>query len=452
MPLSLNSRGLAAAVLLLAAASAPARAQAPAPAALPASVVPVADHHSHLRSLALARLDGTTPLPAVQLPADLEAFLRERERAWNDSAALKKLYTDDALRLDVDEPNWIRGGAAVARKAGRMYAAPYRLEPIAYAVDGSVASITGYHVRNVGDWIRYFGDVQMALRKGADGAWRISSEAVHFGPPMPVEYTADQLIGDLDDLGVRRALVLSGAYRFASPHAPRLADEHARVSAENDWVAEQVARYPDRLVAFCSFSPLSDYALEEMERCTRGGRMRGLKLHFGNSGVDLLNPEHVAKVRRLFHAANERRLPIVVHLWTIDPRYGAQHSRIFIEQVLPEAPDIPIQIAHLASGGGGIGYAERDDTTLAVFAEAIAAHDPRTRNLWFDAATNVTVDTKPAMMQAMANRMRQIGLRRILYGHDAEWTPWQEWRGMKRLPLTPAELRIIAGNVAPYLR
>lgn len=438
--------------LALLAAFACAQGRAPAGPSATTAVVPLIDYHTHVRSLALAKLNATVPLPPVQLPADLDAFLRERVRVWNDSAALSRLYTPDALRLDTDQPNWIQGAGAVAGHVATRYARAYRLEPIAYTADGSVASITGYHVRGQGDSIRYFGDVQLALQKGGDGAWRIASEAVAFGPPAPAAVTADKLIADLDDLGVRRALVLSVAYRFASPYAPRFADEHARVSAENDWVAEQVAPYPDRLVGFCSFNPLSDYALEEMDRCTRGGRLRGLKLHFGNSRVDLRNPEHLARVRRVFHAANERRLPIVVHLWTTDPAYGPPHSRIFLEQVVSEAPDIPIQVAHLASGGGGPGYDEKDDSTFAVFARAAAAHDPRMRNLWFDAATNVTEFTTPEMMQAMANRMRQIGLHRILFGHDAEWTPHEEWMRMHRLPLTAAELRVIATNVAPYMR
>jgi predicted TIM-barrel fold metal-dependent hydrolase/ketosteroid isomerase-like protein len=445
-------RRLAAGALLAICACAPGQRPASSPGAPSAPAVPLIDYHTHIRSLQVARLNATRPLPAVQLPAELDAFLRERARVWNDSAALARLYTDDALRLDDDEPNWIRGVGPVAGYVATRYARAYRIEPIAFSADGNVASISGYHVRGQGDSIRYFGDVQLALRRGADGAWRIASEAVHFGPPIPAAFTADQLISGMDDLGVRRSLVLSVAYRLASPYGPGFADEHARVSAENDWVAEQVARYPDRLVAFCSFNPLSSYALEEMDRCTRGGRMRGLKLHFGNSKVDLRNPEHLAKVKAVFRAANERRLPIVVHLWTTDPAYGPEHSRIFIEQVLPEAPDIPIQIAHLASGGGGPGYDAKDDATLAVFADAIAAHDPRTRNLWFDAATNVTEYTTPEMKQAMVGQMRRIGLDRILFGHDAEGTPHDEWLRMRSLPLTPAELRTIATNVAPYMR
>ena len=59
------------------------------------------------------------------------------------------------------------------------------------------------------------------------------------------------------------------------------------------------------------------------------------------------------KMKEFFHAANRLRLPIVAHLWTSDPRYGAEHSQVFLDQLLPEAPDIVVQIAHFAGGGPG---------------------------------------------------------------------------------------------------
>jgi hypothetical protein len=60
---------------------------------------------------------------------------------------------------------------------------------------------------------------------------------------------------------------------------------------------------------------LKDYALEELARCAADPNLRrGLKLHFGNSVVDYHNPEHIAQVRRVFRAANDRRMAIVAHV------------------------------------------------------------------------------------------------------------------------------------------
>ena len=41
---------------------------------------------------------------------------------------------------------------------------------------------------------------------------------------------------------------------------------------------------------FCSVNPLKDYAIEELARCAKDPQLQlhiGLKLHFGNSDVDL---------------------------------------------------------------------------------------------------------------------------------------------------------------------
>jgi predicted TIM-barrel fold metal-dependent hydrolase len=224
-------------------------------------------------------------------------------------------------------------------------------------------------------------------------------------------------------------------------------DEYASVRVENDWTAKEAARFPDRLVAFCSFNPLKDYALEEIDRCAKIPQVRGIKLHAGNSRVDMLNPDHVEKLRRVFARANERRLAIVIHLWT-EGDYGRKQAEAFLNKVLPAAPDIPVQIAHFA--GGGPGYT---DEALEVYADAIAANDPRTKNLYFDIAT-VADEQSPQVLKTFAKRIRQVGLRRVLFGTDlgppAARQSWLTFR--TTVPLTDDEFKTIASNVAPYFR
>jgi len=81
--------------------------------------------------------------------------------------------------------------------------------------------------------------------------------------------TARDVTALLDSAGIRRAVVLSVAYIYSSP-ARTIADEYAKVRADNDWTAAQAAEYPDRLVAFCGLNPLEEYALDELTRCARG--------------------------------------------------------------------------------------------------------------------------------------------------------------------------------------
>jgi len=59
-----------------------------------------------------------------------------------------------------------------------------------------------------------------------------------------------------------------------------------------------------------------------------------LKLHFGNSDVELDKAEQLEKVRKVFRAANEHGMAIVVHTRpsiTKQRAYGADNARIFSE-------------------------------------------------------------------------------------------------------------------------
>lgn len=264
--------------------------------------------------------------------------------------------------------------------------------------------------------------------------------------------TAEELIRAMDDAGTERAVVLSVAYWFSDRNRNWPGDEYTNVRAENDWAAEQAARYPDRLIAFCSFSPLEDHALRELDRCARDLGVAGLKMHFATSRVDVGDPEHVERLRRIFRAANERGLAIVVHP-SVGEGYGREHAEAFLEEILPAAPDVPVQVAHLWGGDRFSGSA------LAAYAEAVAAGQPGTENLYFDVADIMRwIPRGEEDLGRAVERIRQIGLDRILYGSDQPLTadrpsPRQYWATLRqRLPLTEMEVRAIADNVAPYLR
>ncbi len=420
--------------------------------------VPLVDHHQHLFSPPKAKLVYDLPLAAVALPQDLAGLVREREKAWNDQPALARLFTEDSVLLntqDEDQTSWIKGRDAVAKELAIYFESSYRITPIAYKIEGSTGYVAGYYTRGEGEDERHFGHVMLSVSKGQDGRWLITAEAPAFpGPPRREPGTAEQLIAQLDDAGIQRAVVLSVAYqwgtRYACPNCTE-EEEYAKVRAENDYTAQQVARYPTRLVGFCAFNLLKDYALKELDRCRDVLHLKGLKLHLGNSRVDVRKPEHAEKLRQVFRAANERRVPIVIHLWT-NPAYeteGGQHAKIILERILPEAPDVTVQIAHMAGGG------RATPAAMEVFAAAIAANDPRTKNLYFDVATLTSGETAEGLRRDAA-LIRKVGVRRVLYGTDTSppnppaRVSWGLFRGL--VPLTDDEFRIIASNVAPYLR
>ncbi len=417
----------------------------------PHAIVPAVDYHQHLVSPAGAEWINRPRASVKDLPQEIAALLQQRSQRWNDRHGLAQLYTADSLILRTYNPEWIRGRAAIAEYVSTTFARAHRLTPLTFAMVGGEAHISGYFSRGEPPSTSHFGHFYLRLKREAD-AWRIAVETPFFPlPPQQPPVTSAELIALLDGAGIKQAVVHSVAYMFGeSEPGSNAPDEYRKVQAENDWTADQVARHPGRLAAFCSFNPLKDYALAELERCASSGRFDGLKLHFGSSSVNLKNPDHLAKLRSVFVAANRRALPITIHARG-DRDYGREHAVIFLEALLPAAPDVPVQIAHL---WGGEAFT---DAALAVYAEAIARKLPGTKNLYFDVADVAhSGATSEAALQTLTQRIRQIGTERILFGSDAlgpnHPAPREAWKAFREImPLTDAELRAIADNVLPYL-
>lgn len=410
---------------------------------------PVADHHGHLQSIAAWQLFNAQ-VPIAALPPDLDQLLRGFERGWqarDNKLALAELFAEDGLFQWGDD--WLRGRPAIRMMLlGRN--GPLRLRAQAFDARDPLGYVAGtYGFYRDTSWVDQ-GRFLFALRRPPGGPWRIAAATLRntTPPTLPTRdpYSADAYIATLDSLRIRRGVALSFAYQFAAAFRD-VHDEAAKVRAENDWVGRQAARYPDRLVAFCSINPLRDYALDELAQCMRDPRIAGLKLHLTTSFVDLRIAEHVRRLGAVFESANARRFPIVIHLRTMNPAYGRRDAEIFLTEVLAKAPDVPVQIAHLAGWGG---YGSETDEALSVVADAFESGDRRLARVYLDVSGLDVFSAETA--QLIVRRIRQIGVDRMLFGVDRIDAPAQAWQSITRLPLTPDELRQIAANLAPYLR
>ena len=383
--------------------------------------------------------DTRALLPSVVVPADVGALLRRLEERYNDAAAIRELYTEDAVLHDSRVPAWYQGRKAVGSFVTARFRAPVTFTVVSYDGDGARARLAGYVTRGQ----THIGHFHLSLEKSADGQWLVGAETLTFpGPQEAKPVTAEEVIRELDAARIERGVVLSVAYWFSAPEGTR---------RENDWAIAEAAKHPQRLTVFCGIPVLAPHAVAEVERCASQRGVKGIKVHFGNSRVDIRKPEHAAKVRDVFAAANRTKLAIVAHLWTIgdyEDKAG-EHARAFLDHALPAAPDVAVQIAHMAGGGFS------NDSAMAVFAKAFAARDPRVARVYFDVASITTTVPDRALENDVA-RMRQIGLDRFLWGSDmtsAENPARLQWRVYRGLsPLTDDELRTLASNVAPYLR
>ena len=131
----------------------------------------------------------------------------------------------------------------------------------------------------------------------------------------------------------------------------------------------------------------------------------------------------------------------------------------FIDKVLSQAGDLPVQIAH----GGGYGGADQATiNSLTAFGEAIARKAPGTKQLVFDISGLVLPDetakalgSSDTQLKLFVDEMRRIGLNRFVVGSD--WPaigPVGPYYALMRakLPVTEAEWARLRRNEAPYLR
>lgn len=431
-------------------------------------IVPRVDHHQHLQSPERARIaNGPETRPAITVPQGVADLLTARADRWNDAEKLSELYLNDSLVLVNAN---IKTGFTATPGGSALYLStrfgrPYRLTPVSFRQDGSLASVVGYYTIGSETQPRHIGFFQLTLVRQSDDRWRIASEVPSFRTePEEVPILARDMVAMLDAAGIERAVVLSAGYGMGSRSDLDGVGEttevrHRRVQAENDWTAAQVAEFPQRLIAFCGFSPIESFALAELERCAASGAFRGVKFTFDESRVDLANTQHVESLRAVFAAANRHRLPLVVHVGnnrgTADQNRAAVTT--LLDLVATAAPDVTVQVAHL---WGGQGFSP---TALDAYATAMEQKRPGTERLYFDMSEAAMIASQygaqsEGNLKSVADGIRRIGVDRVLFGSDTarkfgHLPPKEAWEQfMAVTPLTQDEFRTIAQNTAPYLR
>jgi len=263
----------------------------------------------------------------------------------------------------------------------------------------------------------------------------------------------------LDDAGVKRAVLLSSGYLFLTGGKVADAATEAReMKEENQFVVDTALASKGRFIAFIAINPLDPRALDDLAYWKGKPGVSGIKLHLGAAGFHASSPEHVAALAKFFAAARDARLPLVVHLRGGGP-FPKAEVETFIEKVLSQAGDLPVQIAH---GGGYAGADPATIDSLSAFGDAITREAPGTKNLVFDISgvvlpdqTATALGSSDAQLKLFADLMRKIGLNRFVVGSD--WPalgPIAPYYALMRqkLPVTDAEWIQLCANEAPYIR
>ena len=214
--------------------------------------------------------------------------------------------------------------------------------------------------------------------------------AILYSSPKAKLATANELIASMDNEGIDISVVLNIGWTT-----------HELCVETNDYILESIARYPQRLVGFCTVQPQSlEAALDEIERCARGG-IRGVgeirpDMQLFDIGDEEVMAPFISMVRKhkliiLSHASEP-----VGHIY---PGKGVVTPEV-VYPFITSYPDLTIVLAHW--GGGLPFYALMPEVRQAM------------KNVFFDTAASPLLYSPQIYEQVV----QLVGAERILFGSD----------------------------------
>ncbi|MCA9289651.1 MAG: amidohydrolase family protein [Phycisphaerales bacterium] len=314
----------------------------------------------------------------------------------------------------------------------------------------AVVATIDHHVHIIGPGL---------LRDWASVGVEFSHEPAHYAT------VSGLMAGTSAGGSLRRAVLVPMAHlygndEFREAMGLTVDEEARRVAAENDHVAADAARFPGRATPLCAVDFRRPYALDEIIRCRRDHPGSGIKLHFASAGFDFRDEAAFGALERIMALAASDGIPVLVHL---DPQHRgleAEDVRRVIDRLLLPHPDLVVNIAHLG-GSGGCGPWMR--TVMGTFHEWLdeeAAAGRGRPGVYFDISAVILDEPShgvPASsdedLVALAPLLREVGLRRIVFGSDHPVFDPQRtaaaWAA--RSGLTRAELARVLSNRIPGL-
>jgi len=211
-----------------------------------------------------------------------------------------------------------------------------------------------------------------------------------YSSPKAKVATADELIDSMDKDGVDVSVILNAGWM-----------SHDLCMETNDYIMESVARYPERLVGFCSVYPESlELAIAEIERCAREGIR----------GVGEIRPD-----KQLFNLAEREMMALLVEVMMRHKLILLTHASEPVGHQYPgkgnvtpgtlypfitNFPDLTVVCAHW--GGGLPFYALMPEVKEAM------------RNVYFDTAASPFLYSPRIYGQVVD----LVGADKILFGSD----------------------------------
>ncbi len=214
--------------------------------------------------------------------------------------------------------------------------------------------------------------------------------AILYSSPNAKLSTADELIASMDEEGIDTSVILNIGWTT-----------HELCVETNDYILESIARYPQRLMGFCTVQPQSlEAALDEIERCAKGG-IRGV----GEMRPDtqLLNLRDEEVMKPFIEAITKHNLILLTHASEPVGHEYSGKGGITPDMLYPLITSFPHLTLVCAHWGGGLPF-------YALMPEVKKAMS----NVFFDTAASPFLYSPQIYNQVI----QLVGADKILFGSD----------------------------------
>jgi len=245
-----------------------------------------------------------------------------------------------------------------------------------------------------------------------------------------VRLSVEQLIQDMDDNGIDITVTMPNVYP---------AETRIKVAQmENDWIASNVKKHPNRLIGvgltnvFMDTPPKqgqfwsstgAEVGAEEVERCITKLKLKGIKLH----GSLAMCPIYPTALKTILQKCVDLKVPLIevhsaYHQLTNPPER--------IAFIAKQYPELTFYMNHMGGPHGELN------------AISVAKQVP-----------NLVLGTSACDKWAIRYAVKQLGAHRVLWASDnAYHAPSVEFEKLKSAGLTKQEFDLVAGeNMARIL-
>ena len=213
-------------------------------------------------------------------------------------------------------------------------------------------------------------------------------------------FLGGDLVRNLDEAGLDRAV----AFPLGAPYTD--------YSEANRIMAEEMAKYPQRIIGFCRINPNfgPQATAQSLDHCLGTLQLKGIKLH---PEIEFFDPNEAELMEPIYEAARRYRVPIIFHTGM-----SSKASPGVIAELAARFKDVPVILGHM-------GVSEYVKLAVAVARQ--------NENIFLETSV---VGWMPLLLEAF----RGVGTSKILFGSDHPYNP------------LPMEVEKIAKHVARAAR